>query len=317
MINNIWKEEQKIIQFNKQGKNNFAILENGILIQVTKLGEISIECCMCKALKKISWRSSLNKKLYICQSCNKKDKNNPFYGKRHSEETKRISSKKMKLKYIGKNNPFYGKKHSEETKQLISKKIKNWSLNNDNPFLSKSHSEKSKAKMSFAIKRYHHQLSDLEKNIISEKLSKAQKKLFNENPERYIQNKSKAAKASVLSQSKFKMNRIEKEFHDLLKANGIELTYSIILNFMQFDFGYKKGKILFEVHGDYWHGNPAYYNPQSLNKTQIKKMSRDAIKKQWAEKNGFKYIFFWESDIKNSKEKVIKEALDAIKIQTN
>jgi hypothetical protein len=34
-------------------------------------------------------------------------------------------------------------------------------------------------------------------------------------------------------------------------------------------------------------------------------------------KNSFKYIFFWESDIKNSKEKVIKEALDAIKIQTN
>lgn len=317
MINKIWKEEQKIIQFNIQGKNNFAILENGILIQVTKLGEIRIECCICANQKKIRWRSSLQKKIYTCQSCNKKGEKNSFYGKQHSEETKCINSKKMKLKYVGKNNPFYGKQHSEETKQLISKKIKNWSLNNPNPFLSKSHSEKSKAKMSFALKKYHHQLSDLEKIILAEKLSKAQKKLFNENPERYIQNKSKAAKASVLSQLKFKMNRIEKEFYDLLKVNGIELTYSIILNFMQFDFGYKQSKILFEVHGDYWHGNPAYYNPQLLNKIQIKKMSRDAVKKQWAEKNGFKYIFFWESDIKNSKEKVIKEALDAIKIQTS
>lgn len=57
---------------------------------------------------------------------------NPFYGKHHSEETKRIISekntgriateeeRKMRRKInLGDKNPFYGKKHSNETKDRI------------------------------------------------------------------------------------------------------------------------------------------------------------------------------------------------------
>jgi|WetSurSiteA1Bulk_404760.scaffolds.fasta_scaffold11826_2 group I intron endonuclease len=47
-------------------------------------------------------------------------KNNPFYGKKHSDKTRDIISKKLKGKFSGKNNPFYGKKHSDETKLKIS-----------------------------------------------------------------------------------------------------------------------------------------------------------------------------------------------------
>ena len=39
--------------------------------------------------------------------------NNPFYGKKHSEESKRRISEARK----GENNPFYGRKHSEESKK--------------------------------------------------------------------------------------------------------------------------------------------------------------------------------------------------------
>lgn len=45
---------------------------------------------------------------------------NPFYGKHHSDETKKIISEATKLRYQGKNNPFYGKRHSEQTKQKMS-----------------------------------------------------------------------------------------------------------------------------------------------------------------------------------------------------
>ncbi len=59
----------------------------------------------------------------------------PFYGKHHSEETKRSISTKLKAKYSsgelispfanmdvsGKNNPFYGKTHSEESKVKMRK----------------------------------------------------------------------------------------------------------------------------------------------------------------------------------------------------
>lgn len=54
-----------------------------------------------------------------------KGKNNPMYGKHHSEETiKKIMDKKPDFK--GEKNPFYGKKHDEEAKEKISKaRLKN------------------------------------------------------------------------------------------------------------------------------------------------------------------------------------------------
>lgn len=68
-------------------------------------------------------------------------KDNPFYGKYHSEDTKRIISKKNKGRKIsdkeremrrkinhGVNNPFYGKHHTIETKE----RIKETSIRNGN-----------------------------------------------------------------------------------------------------------------------------------------------------------------------------------------
>lgn len=46
--------------------------------------------------------------------------NNPFYGKTHTEESK----KKMSLNHkdvSGKNNPMYGKHHSDEAKEKYPK----------------------------------------------------------------------------------------------------------------------------------------------------------------------------------------------------
>lgn len=48
--------------------------------------------------------------------------NNPFYGKCHTEETKKILSEKHKGIYNGENNPMYGKHHTDESKQKIIQK---------------------------------------------------------------------------------------------------------------------------------------------------------------------------------------------------
>ena len=53
----------------------------------------------------------------------KKGKENPFYGKTHSEESKRKLSGSKKGKYLGENNPNYGRKHSEETRKKIKNSI--------------------------------------------------------------------------------------------------------------------------------------------------------------------------------------------------
>lgn len=44
---------------------------------------------------------------------------NPFYGKKHTDASKKIISEKLKGKMAGEKNPNYGKKHDEETRRKI------------------------------------------------------------------------------------------------------------------------------------------------------------------------------------------------------
>jgi hypothetical protein len=46
-------------------------------------------------------------------------KNNNFWGKHHTEETKQLISVKNKGRLAGSKNPFYGKRHTEETRKRI------------------------------------------------------------------------------------------------------------------------------------------------------------------------------------------------------
>ena len=96
---------------------------------------------------------------------------NPFYGKRHTDETKKIigdiirhksaTDEKFRQSRInrgekngmygskrcGELNPFYGRTHSEESKKLQSEKIKEWYRKNENPRKGKKMSEEDKSKI--------------------------------------------------------------------------------------------------------------------------------------------------------------------------
>lgn len=67
-----------------------------------------------------SWSEDQKKKVSALFS----GEGNPFYGKHHTEETKKIISEKRKNKYSGNNHPFYGKHHNAESLELISKNRK-------------------------------------------------------------------------------------------------------------------------------------------------------------------------------------------------
>ena len=89
-------------------------------------------------------------------------KENPFYGKHHSEETKSKLSEIRKMFYSNpESNPFYGKHHSKETKEKISKANSGnkWTeemkkrcsenrIGENNNFYGKHHSEETKKKLS-------------------------------------------------------------------------------------------------------------------------------------------------------------------------
>ena len=77
------------------------------------------------------------KKNALCKRCATSGENNPFYGKKHTDETKAEYSKNR----AGENNSMYGKisamkgkKHTEETIQKMSEKRKeSWKKRGANP----------------------------------------------------------------------------------------------------------------------------------------------------------------------------------------
>lgn len=91
------------------------------------------------------------KKILSDYSKQRTGEKNPFYNKHHSEETKqKIStansgSKRsdelkqyMSIRNSGENNPFYGKKHSEETKKILSEKFKGRKAYNAIPWVAEN-----------------------------------------------------------------------------------------------------------------------------------------------------------------------------------
>lgn len=65
------------------------------------------------------------------------------------------------------------------------------------------------------------------------------------------------------------------------------------------DFFFPKTKLVVEVMGDYWHGNPEKYGEGKipLYADQIKQIKKDGIRKQAFIDSGFTYIEIWEKDI--------------------
>lgn len=98
--------------------------------------------------------------------------NNGFYGKKHTEEVKKLIGEKIKFLYktnksfrnsrincgekngmygsarFGKLNPMYGKTHNKETREKISKNIKKYYENNPSPNIGRKISNEMKERIS-------------------------------------------------------------------------------------------------------------------------------------------------------------------------
>ena len=73
------------------------------------------------------------------------------------------------------------------------------------------------------------------------------------------------------------------------------------------DFVDIKNKIAININGDYWHANPLLYDRNNLGKLQQINVRQDKNKKIFLEKNGWKVLDIWESEIYWNKEFVIEK----------
>ncbi len=66
-------------------------------------------------------------------------------------------------------------------------------------------------------------------------------------------------------------------------------------------------KIVYEYLGDFWHGNPKFYNPNDRNpiaKKTFGRLYQETLKREaLIKKAGYKVVSIWESDYKKSKKK--------------
>lgn len=102
-----------------------------------------------------------------------------------------------------------------------------------------------------------------------------------------------------------------KEIIDLEDDIGAIIFYQYPIQRYLCDFVYVSKKIVFRVQGDFWHGNPLLYSEKDLTKIQKFNISRDKNKRKYLEKQGWKVVDVWESEIYWNKE-VVKNKIQAI-----
>ena len=72
---------------------------------------------------------------------------NPFFGKKHTDEAKKLMSDQKKTQNIGDSNPFFGKTHNEDVKKKISESkigMIPWNKNSNGDYIKGANNPKSK-----------------------------------------------------------------------------------------------------------------------------------------------------------------------------
>jgi len=280
---------EELVELKKEGRNAFYIFTGNLILTGNDIRTktIEIECNGLLEWFERPFRSSFISKQWFSNKFHAIE-NNPFSGKKHTDETKSKQSLIKKGKYTGENNPFYGKTHTEETINFLSD-IGKTLVGENNPFYGKTHTKETRKILSEKSRLY--ALTHLDK--MSERGIKS------------IQKQALGRKTSI-------EQKIEQQLIEL----NIEHKYNKILH-MKYQYDFIIGEnILLEVQGDYWHANPLIYgeNKILLNERQNYKTNRDLEKKKYAEDNGFKIYYIWETDINNGNYQALRAMIDENKL---
>jgi len=111
-------------------------------------------------------------------------------------------------------------------------------------------------------------------------------------------------------------SKLEREFEDILESSDIEYIYQKHENVPGsltgafYDFYLLKTDTYIEVHGDFWHCNEDAGYEVAEYEAQKRNLKRDKEKRAWCEENDKDLLVFWERDIQNNRQSVVKRLLE-------
>lgn len=330
----VYFENKRIIEISKKelptGNGNriqknakIYIFEDGTFIKATdtKNKQFKYICCECGCENLSTTKPDYNyNKPYICNKCRGLN-HNPFKGKKHTQEFKdKLSKERKGVWCVGENNPMYGKNWQDYTTQEVidehKRKLSERFSGENNPMYGKNikdymSEEKYELWKQHVKENGYHSKSQEKQLEISKKISEGQKRCQESDPEYYRKIKSHAGYISTYYQDRFKKTNPEILVENWLKEHNINYEYSCIMGservgLYQYDFIIHGKRILIEVNGDYWHGNPTKFNidgsngKRKLNDIQLKKIEKDKLKLDFAKKHNFEIIYIWEEEINNN-----------------
>lgn len=140
--------------------------------------------------------------------------------------------------------------------------------------------------------------------------------LLVENREKWWNSLDENEKLTYLSSRISYRSKLELNIENILKNLGLEFETQKWIKNKSYDFYFPKTKIILEIQGDYWHGNPQIYSKDTILRFPLKQIvkvselwEKDKIKKDLAESYGYKVFYLWETELKNLEYEELTELL--------
>lgn len=129
---------------------------------------------------------------------------------------------------------------------------------------------------------------------------------------RIEESRERLLKNNHLLQHRKEPTSIEAAIYNGLDELGVSYCKQYIVgNKFACDVAFPELRIIIEIQGDYWHGNPKKF--KTLNEQQKRQQKQDRSKKAYLEACGFKVLYIWESDIKNNLTGCLNKIIEVIK----
>lgn len=195
-------------------------------------------------------------------------------------------------------------------------KFKEWIKENNFAWMYEESNKKRSKKQSESINYFWDNITDERKYEIIKIKTEASRK--------YWDDLSDEDRISRIQKYSTYSSKLESRISEILINNNISYTSQFFINKNSYDFRFSNTKIILEIQGDFWHGNPNKYKDGTLlnmpgkGKISVNDLwKKDEEKRKNALKQGYIVEYLWESDmVKMSDDDIYNNIINFLKNQS-